>query len=121
MCSNRNLFVLQKCGRDINCSLDYGSWEKNPTSRNPNQNRAAGGFFYQLKVRQPIGRAGFIAKRDLNKQDVGFIFAWTGSEFWSLFKYSRVKLKNQKPTAFDVLFKAYPMVPLSCRSNLAGQ
>jgi hypothetical protein len=32
MCSNRGLFrrtVLQKCGRDINCSLDYGSWVKN--------------------------------------------------------------------------------------------
>ncbi len=32
MCSNNNLFhrtVLQKCGRDIKCSLDYGSWVKN--------------------------------------------------------------------------------------------
>jgi hypothetical protein len=35
--------------------------------------------------------------------------------------YSRVKLKNQKPIAVDVLFKAYPMVPLSGRSNLARQ
>jgi len=32
-----------------------------------------------------------------------------------------VKLKNQKAIAVDVLFKACPMVPLSCRSNLAGQ
>jgi hypothetical protein len=30
------------------------------------------------------------------------------------------KMKN-KPIAVDVLFKAYPMVPLSCRSNLAGR
>jgi hypothetical protein len=30
------------------------------------------------------------------------------------------KIKNQKPIAVDVLFKAYPMVPLSYRSNLAG-
>ncbi len=32
MCSNHYLFrrtMLQKCGRDINCSLDYGSWVKN--------------------------------------------------------------------------------------------
>ncbi len=32
ICSNRNLFgqtMLQKCGRDINCSLDYSSWVKN--------------------------------------------------------------------------------------------
>ncbi len=28
-------------------------------------------------------------------------------------------LKNQKPLAVDVLFRAYPMVPLSCVSNLA--
>jgi hypothetical protein len=32
MCSNRDLFrrtMLQICRRDINCSLDYGSWVKN--------------------------------------------------------------------------------------------
>jgi hypothetical protein len=32
MFSNRDLFrrtVLQKCGRYINCSLDYSSWVKN--------------------------------------------------------------------------------------------
>jgi hypothetical protein len=28
-------------------------------------------------------------------------------------------LKNQKPLALNVLSEAYPMVPLSCRSNLA--
>ncbi len=48
ICSNRDLFrltVLQKCGRDIKCSFDYGY-------------RAALWwiFFYQIKVRQPIGR-----------------------------------------------------------------
>jgi hypothetical protein len=30
-------------------------------------------------------------------------------------------LLYQKPKAVNVFFKAYPMVPLSCRSNLAGQ
>jgi hypothetical protein len=30
------------------------------------------------------------------------------------------KYKNKKSMAVDVLFKAYPMVPLSCKSNLAG-
>ncbi len=44
------------------------------------------------------------------------LFAWSGSELGSCFKYSA-----QKPIAVDVLFKAYPMVPLSCRSNLAGR
>ncbi len=47
------------------------------------------------------------------------LFAWSDSELWSCFKYSELKSKNLKPVAVDVLFKAYPMVPLSCRSNLA--
>jgi hypothetical protein len=53
----------------------------------------------------------FYKNCDSNKQEAGFI----------LFKYSKLKLKNQKPISVDVFFKAYPMVPLSCRSNLAGR
>ncbi len=49
------------------------------------------------------------------------LFAWSGSELWSLFKNSKSKLKNGKHLAVDVLFQAYPMVPLSCRSILAGR
>ncbi len=45
------------------------------------------------------------ANRDPNKQEVGFIFAWSYSEFWTLIKYSRSKIKYQKPIAIDVLFK----------------
>jgi hypothetical protein len=37
------------------------------------------------------------------------------------FKHSRSKLKNHKPIAAHVLIKAYPMVPFSGRSNLAGR
>ncbi len=55
----------------------------------------------------------FFTNRDPNKQEVGFIFVWSGSELWSSIKYSELKLKNQKPIADDVLFKAYPMVPCS--------
>jgi hypothetical protein len=79
------------------------------------------GFFHQIKVQQPIGRNDSmqIVIRDPNRKEVWFIFAWSSSELWSLFKNSRVKLKNQKPIAVVVLFKAYPMEPLSCRSNLA--
>jgi hypothetical protein len=36
------------------------------------------------------------------------------------FKKFKIKIKKSKPIAVDVLFKAYPKVPLSCRSNLAG-
>jgi hypothetical protein len=62
------------------------------------------------------------ASHDPNKHEVGFIFPWNGSELWTLIKYSRSKInkKNKKkPMVVDVLFKAYPMIPLSWRSNLA--
>jgi hypothetical protein len=48
------------------------------------------------------------------------LFAWSGSELCSCFKNSRSKIKNVKPTAVDVLSKGFSMIPLSCRSNLAG-
>jgi hypothetical protein len=35
------------------------------------------------------------------------------------FQIFNIKIKKQKAIAVDVLFKAYPSVPLSCRSNLA--
>jgi hypothetical protein len=34
-----------------------------------------GGFFHQMKVRQPVARQEFYAERDPNKQEVGVIFA----------------------------------------------
>jgi hypothetical protein len=37
------------------------------------------------------------------------------------FKIFKVKIKKFETFKVDVLFKSYPMVPLSCRSNLAGQ
>jgi hypothetical protein len=38
------------------------------------------------------------------------------------FKIFKSEIKKSKTTVeVDVLFKAYPMVPLSCRSNLAGR
>jgi hypothetical protein len=39
-----------------------------------------GGFFHQVTVRQNYRKTGFYANRKLNKQEVGFIFAWSGSE-----------------------------------------
>ncbi len=72
------------------------------------------GFFHQIKVCQPIGRQDSMQTVIQTSRRLDFIFAWSGSELWSLFEYSRVKFKNQKPIAVDILFKAYPMVPLSC-------
>jgi hypothetical protein len=40
---------------------------------------------------------------------------------FELISYIQDKIKNINPISVDVLFKAYPMVPLSCRSNLAGR
>ncbi len=37
------------------------------------------------------------------------LFAWSGSKLGSCFKYSALKLKNQKPIAVDVLFNAYTL------------
>ncbi len=47
------------------------------------------------------------------------LFASSGSQLWSLIKYSRSKIKNLKHIVVDVLLKGYPMIPHSCRSNLA--
>jgi hypothetical protein len=41
--------------------------------------------------------------RDPNNR-IRCIFVFSGSELWTPFKYSRSKLKNQKPKAVDVLF-----------------
>jgi hypothetical protein len=61
MCSSRDLFrqtVLHKRGRDINCSLDCGlhakKFQHSATQTKIEQH--FGGFFHQMKVRQPIGR-----------------------------------------------------------------
>ena len=37
------------------------------------------------------------------------------------FKYSALKLKNQKHIAVDVLFMGFSTIPLSFSSNLAGR
>jgi hypothetical protein len=36
------------------------------------------------------------ANRDPNNQEVGLSFAWSGSELWTLIKYSRSKIKKIK-------------------------
>ncbi len=68
-------------------------------------------FFNKIKVRQPIGRYGSI-------QTVIRTSRRLDSFFLKFFKYSKRKLKNQKPiAAVDDFSKAYPMIPLSCRYN----
>ncbi len=125
MVTNRNLFRqtgLQKCGKVNNWSLDCGLWVQNSNIPHPNQNSATFWRIFSSNKHVPANRKkGFYTNHNPNKQEVGFNFVWSGSELWSLFKYSKVKVKNQKHKAVDVLFQAFPMVPLSCRSNLAGR
>ncbi len=40
------------------------------------------------------------------------LFAWSGSELWSSFKYSRSKIKNEKHIAVDVFLKGFSMTTL---------
>jgi hypothetical protein len=47
-------------------------------------------------------------------------FLHEAAQNFKFFSNIQVKFKNQKTIAVDVLFKAYPMVLLSFRSNLAG-
>ncbi len=110
------LFLMKKSTKVVlYFGLDCGN--SVPTSRNPKNN-----WYLSHILEHPSAEKISVwahANRDRNKQEVGFIFAWSGSELWTLIKYSRSKIKIQKPKAVDVLFQAYPMVPLSCRSNLA--
>jgi hypothetical protein len=47
--------VLQKCGRDNNCSLAWSEEFQHPAIQTKII-QSFGGFFHQSKVRQPIGR-----------------------------------------------------------------
>ncbi len=60
---------------------------------------------YFIKLNMDKIAACRYANREPNKQEVGFIFAWSGSELWTLIKYSRSKIKNLKYIAVDVPFK----------------
>ncbi len=94
--------------------LFFGSKVRNSNILQSKQNRAAlwWRMFSSNKSAPASRKTGFYASRDPKKQEVGLIFTWSNSELWSLFKYSRVKFKNQNSLVVDVLFKAYPIVPL---------
>ncbi len=80
-----------------------------------------GGYFHQIKVRQPIGRQDSMQTVIRTGRRLDSFLHDVAPNFEVFSKNSRAKLKKQKHIAVDVLFKAYPMVPLSCRSNLAGR
>jgi hypothetical protein len=92
MCSSRDLFhqtVFHKCGRDINCSLDFGSQVKNSSFRNPNQNRAA--LWRIFSVRKPIGKQG--SMQTVNRTSRGWI-PFCMKRLRTLNSYQIFKIKN---------------------------
>ena len=61
------------------------------------------------------------ANRDPNKQEVWIQICMKRLRTLKSFKIFKSEIKNLKPIAVDVLLKGFPMIPLSCRSNLAGR
>ncbi len=80
----------------------------------------SGGLFHQIKVRQPIGRQDSLQTWIQTSRRLDS-FLHEAARNFEVFQIFNRRLKNQKPITVDVLFKAYPMVPLSSRSNLAGR
>ncbi len=79
--------------------LDFGlrlvrrKFEETLTSRNPKQNSPTLWQIFSSNESAPANRKkGFYTNRRRSR----CIFAWSGSELWTLFKYSRSKLKKWK-------------------------
>jgi hypothetical protein len=77
-------------------------------------------LFHQIKMRQPMERQDSMQTliRTSRRLDSFLHEAAQNFEVCSNIQESNLKKTFSR---VDVLFKAYPMVPLSCRSNLAGQ
>ncbi len=90
-CSQTAIFSAEPCSKNAGKTsivlwIIAGEW-RIPTSRNPNKNREAlWHIFSSNKIAPSNRKTGFHANHDLNKQEVGFILAWSGSELLSLFK-----------------------------------
>ncbi len=94
-----------------------GCWNFLLTSRNPENNWCLSCIFGAWLSGKDHG---LTTCKPWSKQEGGWIhFCMKRLRILNSYKIFKTK-KNQKPTVIDVLFKAYPMVPLSCRSNIAG-
>jgi hypothetical protein len=95
-----------------------GRWNFLLTSRSPKNNWCISRIFGA----QFIGKdPGLSTCKPWYKQVGGWIhFCMKGLRTSKSYQIFKTKNKNKKPKAFDVLFKAYLVVPLLCRSNLAN-
>jgi hypothetical protein len=90
--------------------------------RNPNQKRSAlWRIFSTNKSATANRKKGFYTNCDPNKAGGWIYFCLKRLRTLKSFQILKTELINQKPIAVDDLFKTYPMVPVSCRSNLAGR
>ncbi len=93
-------------------------WNSLLTSRNPKNNWCLSSIF----VARFSGKDGFLSTCKPWSKQVGSWNHFCTKQLRTLNSCKIFKIKNNKKTkAVDVLFKAYPMVPFSCRSNLAGR
>ncbi len=112
--------VLQKCGGDINCSLDYNSsWVKNSIilQSTPKQSSTLADFFHQSA---PV-KIGLSTCKPWSEHAGGWIHIFCMKRLRTFCtKYIQEwKIKNKIKT-YSTGWFSYPMVPLSCRSNLTG-
>ncbi len=93
MCSNSELFCHPR--HQLFFGLRLVSKEFwHPAVQTKIEKRNSGGFFHQPANRKTVFQV-FHANHDLNKQEVGFIFAWSDSELWSLQTFkSEIKISK---------------------------
>jgi hypothetical protein len=98
--------VLQKCRRNYQLffGLQLVSKEFHHSAIQTKIEQNFGGFFHEIKVRQPIGGQDSL-QTVIQTSRIGFNSAWSGSELWSLLNIQKWNYKL-KPIAVDVLFKA---------------
>ncbi len=89
-------------------------------SRNPKSNCCPLPHFWST-VRRKRLRFVHIQPVIPTRRMIRGILGWSDSELLSSSQIIKIKFKNQKHIEVDVLFKAYPMIPLSGWSNLSGR
>jgi hypothetical protein len=94
-------------------------FEEFQKSRNQSQNSAA--LWRIFSVCQPIGRKDSLQIVILQAGRLDSFLYEAAQNFEVFSDKFKIEITNKKLIAVDVFFKAYRMVPLSCRSHMARQ
>jgi hypothetical protein len=114
MCSNRDIFSVTVLDRhQLFFGLRFVSKEFQHPAIQTKIEQHFGRVFHQIKVSQRRGRQDSMQTMIRTSRRL--------DSFWheAAQNFEILKIKNEKPIAVDVLFTAYSLVPLSCRSYLA--